>query len=250
MRGTADMRLVEQRVEDDEEVQVDATQIHRTNTMVYGVSIGRILSAWPSSDHSQAEGGSHDPDSNPALSPQYRKIEGKCRLAAAAGTVPGAQVVDMQARYPSGLIDMYADGEAEARALLEADRIVLQFPIQWYSTPALLKAWQDAVLTRMYYIHAATEGDRLVGTPLMIAATAGNKPSRLRPGGANHFTMDELMAPLKATALRCGLPWHSPHLVFRADRLEPAELAAAQDSYVRALKDFIAATTILDQTAA
>lgn len=171
-------------------------------------------------------------------------------LQGAARTIPGAQVVDMQARYPGGVIDMLTDGEAEARALLDADRIVLQFPIQWYSTPALLKAWQDAVLTRMYYFHPATEGDRLAGTPLMIAATAGNTPEAYGRGGANHFTMDELMAPLKATALRCGLPWHPPHLVFRADRLDPAGLAAAEDSYIRALTDFIAATTILDQTAA
>ncbi|MBQ0750637.1 MAG: NAD(P)H-dependent oxidoreductase [Roseovarius sp.] len=182
--------------------------------------------------------------------PNIAKSKANAALQAAAHTIPGAQVVDMQARYPSGHIDMHTDGEAEARALLEADRIVLQFPIQWYSTPALLKAWQDAVLTRMYYIHAAAEGDRLAGTPLMIAATAGNTPSAYGPGGANHFTIDELMAPLKATALRCGLPWHSPHLVFRADRLKPAELAAAQESYVRALNDFIATTTILDQTAA
>lgn len=182
--------------------------------------------------------------------PDLAKSKANAALQAAARTVRGVQVVDMQARYPSGHVDMHADGEAEARALLEADRIVLQFAIQWYSTPALLKAWQDAVLTRMYYIHAATEGDRLAGTPLMIAGTAGNTPDAYGPGGANHFTMDELMAPLKATALRCGLPWHVPHLVFRADKLEPAELAAAQKSYVRALTDFIAATTILDQTAA
>ncbi|MBW4976139.1 NAD(P)H-dependent oxidoreductase [Roseovarius mucosus] len=184
--------------------------------------------------------------------PDLGRSKANAALQAAARTVSGAQVVDMSARYPSGVIDMHADGEAEAeaRALLEADRIVLQFPIQWYSTPPLLKAWQDAVLTRMYYIHAATEGDRLVGTPLMIAATAGNAPAAYGRDGANHFTMDELMAPLKATALRCGLPWHSPHLVFRADTLKPAELAAAQESYVRALKDFIATPTILDQTAA
>ncbi|MBQ0748680.1 MAG: NAD(P)H-dependent oxidoreductase, partial [Roseovarius sp.] len=93
--------------------------------------------------------------------PDLAKSKANAALHAAARTVPGAEVVDMQARYPSGLVDTHADGEAEARALLEADRIVLQFPIQWYSTPPLLKAWQDAVLTRMYYIHAATEGDRL-----------------------------------------------------------------------------------------
>lgn len=182
--------------------------------------------------------------------PNIAKSKANAALQAAARTLPNTLVVDMQARYPSGVIDMNTDGEAEARALLEADRIVLQFPIQWYATPALLKAWQDAVLTRMYYIHAETEGDRLAGTPLMIAATAGNTPAAYSRYGANHFTMDELMAPLKATALRCGLPWHPPHLVFRADKLDPAELTTATDSYTRALNDFIAATTILDQTAA
>ncbi len=182
--------------------------------------------------------------------PNIGKSKANAALLAAARTIPGTLVVDMQARYPDGIIDMLADGEAEARALLEADRIVLQFPIQWYSTPALLKAWQDAVLTRMYYIHADTEGDKLAGTPLMIAATSGNTPAAYGREGANHFTMEELLAPLKATALRCGLPWHPQHLVFRADRLEPAELAAAKDSYVRALEALIAATPARDRKAA
>jgi putative NADPH-quinone reductase len=182
--------------------------------------------------------------------PNIERSNANAALQAAARTVPGARVVDIQARYSGGVIDILTDGAAEARALLAADRIVLQFPIQWYSTPALLKTWQDAVLTRMYYIHADTEGDKLVGTPLMVAATAGNTPAAYDRGGANHFTMDELLAPLKATALRCGLPWHPPHLVFRADKLAPPELAAAKDSYVHALEAFIAATPALDRKAA
>ena len=182
--------------------------------------------------------------------PDHARSRANAALQTAARTISGVKVVDMQARYPTGQIDMHADGETEAHALLDADRLVLQFPIQWYSTPALLKVWQDAVLTRMYYVHASTEGDRLAGTPLMIAATAGNTPPAYGLGGVNRFTMDELMAPLKATAHRCRLPWYPPHLVFRADRLQPAELVDAQDSYIRALKNFIAATTILDQTAA
>lgn len=162
-------------------------------------------------------------------------------LKAAAQAIPGTQVVDMQARYPDGVIHSATDGEVEARALLEADRIVLQFPIQWYSTPALLKTWQDVVLTRMYYIHADTEGGKLAGTPLMIAATAGNTEAAYGRGGANHYTMDELMAPLRATARRCGLAWHPPHLVFRADRANASDLNIAQESYLRSLKAFIAA---------
>lgn len=37
-------------------------------------------------------------------------------------------------------VEMVRDGEREAARLLAADRLVFQFPIQWYSTPALLKA--------------------------------------------------------------------------------------------------------------
>lgn len=160
-------------------------------------------------------------------------------LAAAAARLQDVQIVDMQARHGGAAVDL--DVQADVALLLGADRLVLQFPIQWYSTPALLKAWQDAVLTRMFYI-AEAEGEQLRGTPLMIAATAGNTPQSYRRGGANHFTIDEVLTPLKATAHRCGLPWHPAHLVYAADRLDPAGLEAAARSYVGALEEFMAAT--------
>ena len=66
-------------------------------------------------------------------------------------------------------IDMFGKAAEDAQMLLGAERIVLQFPIQWYATPALLKNWIDAVLTRMYYVMAESEGDHLIGTPLMLS---------------------------------------------------------------------------------
>lgn len=170
------------------------------------------------------------------------KSKANAAMIAAARALPDVEIVDIQARYPDAKIDMFTDAAIDAAMLLGADRIVLQFPIQWYSTPALLKAWQDAVLTRMYYIKADTEGSRLAGTPLMIAATAGNVPEAYGRGGQNHFTMDELLTPLKATAFRCGLPWHDPYLVFTADRLSPEALTEAAERYVAALQTFIDAT--------
>jgi len=164
-------------------------------------------------------------------------------LAAAARTLPDVEVVDMQARYPEARIDHDTDAARDAQMLLGADRIVLQFPIQWYSTPSLLKSWQDAVLTRMYYLEPEAEGDRLAETPMMIAATAGNVAAAYGRGGQNHFTIDEILTPLKATAHRCGLPWHAPHLVFSADRLSDEALATAAENYRRALAGFIAETS-------
>lgn len=53
----------------------------------------------------------------------------------------GFEVRDMYDLYPDFQIDV-----AAAQASLEAtDRIVLQFPIYWYQTPALMKQWFDAV---------------------------------------------------------------------------------------------------------
>lgn len=141
--------------------------------------------------------------------PDLAHSKANAALAAAAAKLPAVELVDMQAIYPRG-IDLSKDGEREARRLLECDRIVLQFPIQWYSTPPLLKAWQDAVLTRMFYIAYESEGRMLEGKPLMVAATAGNIPDAYRPGGRNMFTMNALLAPLQATAHRCGLPWAEP----------------------------------------
>jgi putative NADPH-quinone reductase len=159
-----------------------------------------------------------------------------------AATLPGVEVVDMQSLYPEGIIDVATDAADEVQRLLSADRIILQFPIQWYATPALLKTWQDSVLTRMFYIFPEDEGDRLTGTPLMIAATAGNNPGAYGPGGANRFTIEEIFVPLRATAHRCGLPWHEPYVVFTADKLDEAGLVEAAEGYASAIEKFIAAT--------
>lgn len=173
--------------------------------------------------------------------PDLTRSRANRAMADAAAALPGVEVVNMTAVAPDGL-DLYRDGEAEAARLLTSDRIVLQFPLQWYSTPPLLKAWQDAVLTRMFYLVYEAEGRRLEGTPLMIAATAGNIPEAYSHGGSNLMPMVDLLAPLRATAHRCGLVWSEPFLVYRADKLTPDELAAAATDYCAALSDWIETT--------
>lgn len=173
----------------------------------------------------------------------HRDIEKSVANAAlfrAAQGIEGVTAIDVQARYPDGRIDMFTDAQVDAQLLLGADRIVLQFPLQWYATPSILKAWQDAVLTRMYYVFPQDEGERLAGTPLMVAATLGNVAEAYTRSGQNHYSVDEIFTPLKAMAHRCGLPWHKPHLTFSADKLDDAALAVAAQSYTRALQAFIA----------
>lgn len=156
-------------------------------------------------------------------------------LADAAVAIADVVVTDMGALYATpDRIDL----DAEVARLLRADRLVLQFPVQWYSTPVLLKGWQDAVLTRMFYINAADEGDRLKGLPVLVAATAGNVPEAYGPRGANGFPLAELLRPLEATARRCGWTWAEPFLLYRANKLNDAGRAQAAGSYVSRLEDW------------
>lgn len=172
--------------------------------------------------------------------PELAKSRANATLAKAAGTLLGVEVVDMQAVFPDG-IDMTRDGAAEAARLLAADRIVLQFPVQWYSAPPLLKAWQNAVLTRMFYINFEDEGRRLAGIPLTIAATAGNIPDAYRPEGSNGFSMIDLFTPLRAMAHRCGFAWAEPFILYGATKLSDTELQLAGDEYAATLACWIAA---------
>lgn len=53
------------------------------------------------------------------------------------------EVRNLAELYPDFMIDV----KKEQQVLEKADRVVLQFPMQWYSSPALLKQWEDQVLT-------------------------------------------------------------------------------------------------------
>lgn len=154
----------------------------------------------------------------------------KALLAAVAGR-PGIAIVDLYGASPGGHIDV----EAQVRHLLGADRIVLQFPMQWYATPSLLKEWQDQVLTRMVYLAFEQEGRLLKGKPILAAVTAGAPEKAYSPEGYNLFSVAELLRPLEATANRCGLHWQEPFIVYDARDASDEILAHAGDRYASRL---------------
>lgn len=164
--------------------------------------------------------------------PDMANSRANAALVEAAARLPGVEIADLHALYPDGAID----DDAEVARLLSADRIVLQFPLQWYSTPPLLKAWQDRILTRMFYIDYAAEGARLEGRPILLAVTAGNTAQAYGPGGRNLYPLTDLLRPLEVTANRCGLPWAEPFIVFEANKLETEALADAARRFVSKLE--------------
>ncbi|MEO2077155.1 MAG: NAD(P)H-dependent oxidoreductase [Bacillus sp. (in: firmicutes)] len=108
-------------------------------------------------------------------------------------------VHELYATYPDGKIDV----ALEQKLLLEHDRIVFQFPFYWYSSPSLLKEWQDVVLT--YGWAYGSEGTKLRGKEFMLAISTGGPEAAYQAGGYNHYSMSELTKPFQATANLTGM---------------------------------------------
>ncbi len=106
-----------------------------------------------------------------------------------------AHVHEIGQSYPTGTIDV----DSEQRLIEAHDRIILQFPIFWYSVPAVLKNWIDLVLSHGWaYGH---DGNAFVGKELGLAYSTGTAAEAYRAGGRNHFSMSELTKPLELTAI-------------------------------------------------
>lgn len=131
-------------------------------------------------------------------------------MLAAAGRLPGVEITDLYTLYPDGEIDV----DRECARLLDAQTIVLQFPLQWYSTPSRLKEWQDTILTHMVYLDFEGQGKHLVGRRFLLAVTAGASEATYAADGYNRYDIEDILRPLQATSNRCGFAWQKPFVVF------------------------------------
>ena len=111
------------------------------------------------------------------------------RLLAAVRDLAGVTVHDLYEAYPT----LYIDAKREQRLLIDHDVVVFQHPFYWYSTPAILKEWQDLVLEHNWAY--GKEGKHLVGKTTFNVMTAGGPEHAYRHDGYNHFTIRQLLSP-------------------------------------------------------
>lgn len=156
-------------------------------------------------------------------------------MAQAARAVGGLSFVDLYAEYPRYDIDV----EREQARLLAHDVIVFQFPLYWYSTPSLLKEWQDLVL--QYGFAYGSEGKALAGKTMALAITTGGPETAYAPGGHNNHDLRAFLVPLQQTAALCQMHFADPFVLFGAlaAKQDPdlAEHAAAYARYLTAIRD-------------
>jgi glutathione-regulated potassium-efflux system ancillary protein KefG len=138
-----------------------------------------------------------------------RSRAGRAMLDAAAD-LPGVKVHDLYEAYPDFVVDV----PAEQAKLKKHDVIALQFPVQWYAPPSLVKEWFDQVWLKGF---AFGEGAAaLRGKRMFVAVTTGHAAENYHRRGQDRFTVDEFLRPLEQTAGFCGLTWETPFVVHSA----------------------------------
>lgn len=130
---------------------------------------------------------------------------------------------DLYATYPDGKIDP----EKEHALLKTHDRIVFQFPLYWYSTPALLKEWQDVVLTHGFAF--GSTGVYLQGKSFMLAISAGSSELDYQPDGRKQHTMTEVLRPLEMTSQLCGMVFEEPFIAYGANEATDITVAMSTE---------------------
>ncbi|MGX2969422.1 NAD(P)H-dependent oxidoreductase [Ursidibacter sp. B-7004-1] len=146
-------------------------------------------------------------------------------LANGVADLPNVKVRSLYDLYPDGKINV-ATEQAE---LEQADRIVLQFPMYWYSSPALLKQWLDDVLT--YGWAYGSKGTALQGKTLSISISLGASESDYSASGEMKHSIKELLLPFELTAHYTGMHYANPFITGGALTITDEQLSDSVARY-------------------
>lgn len=127
------------------------------------------------------------------------------------------------------------DVAKEQALVVQFDRIIFQFPLYWYSAPAMLKEWQDKVLS--YGFAYGPEGSKLAGKESKIIVSVGSPEYAYQAGAYNNFTLSEYLRPLQSTIVFTGMEFKGIFATYGAMKLTAEALANDVKTYQTILKN-------------
>ncbi|WP_300369818.1 NAD(P)H-dependent oxidoreductase [Brachyspira sp.] len=87
----------------------------------------------------------------------------------------------------------------EIELLKKSDKIIFQFPLYWFSTPSILKEWQDTVLSALLH---SDDNKFLEGKSFQIITTTGGDKSHY---DSLEFDINSLLSPITSSFKHFGL---------------------------------------------
>jgi glutathione-regulated potassium-efflux system ancillary protein KefG len=157
--------------------------------------------------------------------PALEKSRVHRRLVAEMPQLPGLTFHDLYEEYPTFNIDV----KREQQLLLDHDIIVLQHPFFWYSTPPIVKQWEDLVLEHGWAY--GSRGTALRGKAMLSIISTGGGASTYQRDGYNRYTIRELLSPIEQTAYLCKMRYLPPYLIQGTHRMTEADIDQAAQRY-------------------
>ncbi len=111
-----------------------------------------------------------------------------------------------------------ADIDAELKKIADADHIILQFPLWWFSMPAIMKGWLDRVLVKGFaYDTGKTFANGLLrGKTASLTITTQSPESAYQPNGMHAASMQDFLLPIHHTLRFAGIKPLTPFIVYEA----------------------------------
>lgn len=139
--------------------------------------------------------------------PALQKSIANKSLFNAIQDIEGITCHDLYETYPDSFINI----KQEQRLLLKHDIIIFQFPLYWYSSPAILKEWQDLVLEHGFAYGEG--GDKLAGKRFMLAISTGGSENSYSSAGYNDHEIDDFLLPFSKMSQICNMEYQTPFVL-------------------------------------
>lgn len=152
-------------------------------------------------------------------------------LAQTAEAAEGVTVRNLESLYGNDVTGF--DVAAEQAACEGMDRIVFLYPTHWFNLTPMLKAYLNEVWT--YGWAFGPGGEALKGKQLLVVTSAGAGHHTYSHEGLVQSTMEEVLTPMKASALYVGMDYLPPLALLGVPQLDEQQLAAFQQRLAETL---------------
>jgi glutathione-regulated potassium-efflux system ancillary protein KefG len=139
--------------------------------------------------------------------------------------IDGVTFHDLYQAYPEFDIDV----EIEKKLMVDHQVVIFHHPLFWYSTPAILKEWQDLVLEHGWAY--GSKGDALREKLFFNVLTSGGRREAYGGDGHNHKNLRTLLSPIEQTATLCKMIYLPPFAVQGTHSINPEDIEKYREKY-------------------
>ncbi len=157
--------------------------------------------------------------------PAYQKSRVNKVLIKGLQDIEGVTFRDLYQVYP----EMDIEVKDEQKLVEEHDIIVFHHPFYWYSSPAILKEWQDLVLTHGWAY--GSQGNSLKDKLFLQVMTTGAGQETYCQQGHNKMTIRQLLAPFEQTANLCQMRYLPPMIIPGTYAITKEEVMKHKENY-------------------